>query len=101
MIRAALLLSAVVCFLQPFRPSATGQYPERLVFGCDTMQLFALPLATADSAVRTGKEKTNVLSIEKSDRVEEERLHEDDIVVRVAHSYHHCALRDNVVRQRV
>ena len=31
MIRAALLLSAVVCFLQPFRASATGQAAERLV----------------------------------------------------------------------
>ena len=51
MIRAALLLSAVVCFLQPFRASATGQAAERLVVGRDTMQLFALPLATADSAV--------------------------------------------------
>lgn len=57
MIRAALLLSAVVCFLQPFRASATGQAAERLVVGCDTMQLFALPLATADSAVLARLEK--------------------------------------------
>jgi len=57
MIRAALLLSAVVCFLQPFRASATGQAAERLVVGRDTMQLFALPLATADSAVLARLEK--------------------------------------------
>ena len=57
MIRAALLLSAVVCFLQPFRASATGQAAERLVIGRDTMQLFALPLATADSAVLARLEK--------------------------------------------
>ena len=41
MIRAALLLSAVVCFLQPFRASATGQAAERLVVRRDTMQLLA------------------------------------------------------------
>ena len=57
MIRAALLLSAVVCFFQPFRASATGQAAERLVVGRDTMQLFALPLATADSAVLARLEK--------------------------------------------
>lgn len=57
MIRAALLLSAVVCFLQPFRASATGQAAERLVVGRDTMQLFALLLATADSAVLARLEK--------------------------------------------
>lgn len=57
MIRAALLLLAVVCFLQPFRASATGQAAERLVVGRDTMQLFALPLATADSAVLARLEK--------------------------------------------
>ena len=57
MIRAALLLSAVVCFLQPFRASAIGQAAERLVVRRDTMQLFALPLATADSAVLARLEK--------------------------------------------
>ena len=57
MIRAALLLSAVVCFLQPFSASATGQAAERLVVGRDTMQLFALLLATADSAVLARLEK--------------------------------------------
>lgn len=44
-------------FLQPFRASATGQAAERLVVGRDTMQLFALPLATADSAVLARLEK--------------------------------------------
>lgn len=44
-------------FLQPFRASATGQAAERLVVGRDTMQLFALLLATADSAVLARLEK--------------------------------------------
>lgn len=57
MIRAALLLSAVVCFLQPFRASATGQAAERLVVGRDTMQLFALLLATADPPCSPGSKK--------------------------------------------
>lgn len=42
-----LLLAAVL----PFCASATGQAAERLIVGCDTMQLFALPLESADSVV--------------------------------------------------
>ena len=57
MIRVTLLLSTVACFLQPFRASATGQAAERLIVGCDTMSLFALPLVKADSAVLVRLEK--------------------------------------------
>ena len=44
-----LLLTAVAAL--PFRASATGQAAETLIVGRDTMQLFALPLESADSAV--------------------------------------------------
>ena len=57
MIRVTLLLSTVACLLQPFRASATGQAAERLIVGCDTMSLFALPLVKADSAVLVRLEK--------------------------------------------
>lgn len=56
MIRAFLLL-LVTAALLPSRVSATGQAAERLIVGRDTMCLFALPLATADSAVLARLEK--------------------------------------------
>lgn len=51
MVRALFLLSMVMSALLPFRVLATGQAAERVIVGCDTMWLFALPLETADSTV--------------------------------------------------
>ena len=57
MIRVLALFLAAVPFLLPLDASATGQTAERLIVGCDTMSLFALPLVKADSAVLVRLEK--------------------------------------------
>ena len=48
---------AAVSFLLPAGASATGQTAERLIVGCDTMSLYALPLMKADSTVLVRLEK--------------------------------------------
>ena len=49
--RVLALFLAAVSFLLPAGASATGQTAERLIVGCDTMSLYALPLMKADSTV--------------------------------------------------
>ena len=49
--RVLALFLAAVSFLLPAGASATGQAAERLIVGCDTMSLYALPLMKADSTV--------------------------------------------------
>ncbi len=55
--RVLALFLAAVSFLLPAGASATGQAAERLIVGCDTMSLYALPLMKADSTVLARLEK--------------------------------------------
>lgn len=55
--RVLALFLAAVSFLLPAGASATGQTAERLIVGCDTMSLYALPLMKADSTVLARLEK--------------------------------------------
>ena len=55
--RVLALFLAAVSFLLPAGASATGQTAERLIVGCDTMSLYALPLMKADSTVLVRLEK--------------------------------------------
>lgn len=55
--RVLVLFLAAVSFLLPAGASATGQTAERLIVGCDTMSLYALPLMKANSTVLARLEK--------------------------------------------